>query len=55
MADDEGERLARVEERLKVVEAELATWKRMIFGAVAVLVGVTWNKIAALIGMGPGQ
>lgn len=49
---DDGERIARLEERLKVVEADLASWKRMVFGALAVVVAMIWNKIAALIGVG---
>lgn len=48
---DDGERIARLEERLKVVEADLAAWKRMVFGGLAVVVAMIWNKIAGIIGM----
>jgi hypothetical protein len=52
-SDDEGERLARLEEQMRAVQAELASWRRMVFGGVAVLVALVWNKIAVMIGMGP--
>jgi hypothetical protein len=51
-SDDDGERIARLEERLKNVEADVASAKRMVFGGVAVVVALIWNKLAALIGMG---
>jgi hypothetical protein len=50
---DDGERIARLEERVKVLEADAFSTKRMIYGAVAVVVALIWNKLAALIGMGP--
>lgn len=53
--DDPGERLARLEEQMKQVQADIASAKRMIFGGVAILVAFLWNKIAAVIGLGPNQ
>jgi hypothetical protein len=52
-SDDEGERLARLEEQMRAVQAEIASWKRMVFGGVAVVVALVWNKVAAMIGLGP--
>lgn len=49
--NEDGERLARLEEQMKSVQSELATWRRMVFGGVAVVVALIWNKIAILIGL----
>lgn len=51
--NDDGERIARLEERMKVLETDISTAKRMIYGSVAVVVALIWNKLAAVIGMGP--
>lgn len=50
---DDGERIARLEERVRALEGEVASAKRMLFGGVAVVVAMVWNKLAGVIGMGP--
>lgn len=51
--NDDGERIARLEEQMKAMQADIAAAKRMVYGAVAMIVAVIWNKLAAFLGMGP--
>ncbi len=51
--DDDGERIARLEEQMKNVQADVASLKRMIFGGATLIAVTLWNKLAAILGFGP--
>jgi len=52
--DDDGERIARLEERMRAVEEKVSAAERKVWGAIAVLLAILWQKVATVLGLGPG-
>lgn len=50
--DDDGKLIARMDERLKVVESKLASIDSRIWGAVVLILAYVGNKILGLLQVG---
>jgi hypothetical protein len=51
-ADDDGERIARLEVRVAQLEAQATDMNRKLWAAVTVILLVVWNKVASALGLG---